>query len=205
MRNSYLNQSTDIRQEFFEKNNQILSHLAQHGQQPAALFIGCSDSRVTPEQLFGLKPGEMFMLRNIANIIPPYAQTEIAIASVLEFAVLTLQVPHIIVCGHTDCGGIKGLDQHIDMITQPALSRWLSLARPAQHDVDRQQHDLSPEERHEAIVEQNVILQLHHLHSYPIVQNALQAHTLTTHGWVYDLHQQHMSVYHPESTSFVIE
>ncbi|MEJ2746703.1 MAG: carbonic anhydrase [Anaerolineae bacterium] len=148
MPDTFLTQSAPLRRDYLEKHGELLAHLAQQGQTPNALFIGCSDSRVMPEQILGAKPGEFFMLRNVANIVPPYHQTEIGIVSVLEYAVYHLNVPHIIVCGHTDCGGIKGLDKQIDMSREPALSRWLDLARPSQRDVDFSSKALTPEERH---------------------------------------------------------
>lgn len=205
MSDPLLQQSSAHRQSFFREQRPLLQHLAAQGQQPAALFIGCADSRVTPEWLFGAKPGDLFMLRNVANIVPPYVQTEIGIVSALEFAVLNLRVPHIIVMGHTDCGGIFGLDAHIDMAAQPALSRWLDLARPAQREVDFTLRDLTPAERHVAIVEQNVRHQLHNLASYPFVRAALDKGELELHGWVYYLAEQQIGYLDVETERFVRE
>ncbi|KAA3656741.1 MAG: carbonic anhydrase [Chloroflexi bacterium] len=203
MSNTILKETQSAQNSFFSIYKEKLEHLATNGQHPKALFIGCSDSRVTPERLLGLDPGDMFMLRNIANIIPPYVQTEIGIVSVLEYAVLSLQVPHIIVCGHTDCGGIRSLDQHIDMATVPALSRWLDLARPAQRDIDFTLRDLTPEERHLAIVERNVINQLKNIESYPFIQQSLAANKLTLHGWVYHLQPQQITYYNSAQNHFI--
>lgn len=203
MSDPLLQKSRAMRHDFFEKQADLLQHLAEEGQTPQALFVGCSDSRVTPEQLLGAKPGDLFMLRNIANIIPPYVQTEIGVVSVLEYAVLHLQVPHIIVMGHTDCGGIRGLDADLDMSREPALSRWLALARPAQREVDFQQRDLSDAERHVAIVERNVVGQLENVQSYPFVREALEADTLELHGWVYYLAEQQVRYYDVEEDAFV--
>jgi carbonic anhydrase len=204
MQDPLLDQSAPARRAFFQKNHDLLAQLAQEGQRPQALFIACADSRITPTQLLGTNPGDLFMLRNIANIIPPYIQTEIGIVSTLEFALYQLKVPHIIICGHTDCGGILSLDQHIDMSQQPALSRWLDLARPAQRDVDFQMRDLSPAARHQAIVERNIILQLNNLQSYPFIRQAITANHLTLHGWVYDLQQQHIRFYNPATDTFIV-
>lgn len=204
MSDSLLTETTTIQADFFENHSELLEDLVQNGQHPQALFIGCADSRVTPETTLGAKPGDFFMLRNIANIIPPYTQVDIAIASLLEYAVQILQVPHIVVCGHTDCGGIYGLDKNIDIAAHPGLSRWLTLARPAQSEVDRTAHNLSPAERHLAIVERNVLLQLSHLTSYPYIRRRLEADELELHGWVYDLHAQHISHYNPTTEKFVV-
>jgi carbonic anhydrase len=204
MSDPLLAKTTAMRSDFFEKQADLLHHLAEKGQTPQALFVACSDSRVTPEQLFGAQPGELFMLRNIANIIPPYVQTEIGTVSVLEYAVLHLQTPHVIVMGHTDCGGIRGLDADLDMSREPALSRWLSLARPAQQEVDFKQRDLSEEERHVAIVEQNVVQQLGNIQSYPFVREALEADALELHGWVYYLAEQQIRYYDAAEETFVL-
>lgn len=204
MSDPFLTQSKAARAQFVAQQRALLNQVAQQGQAPQALFIGCADSRIMPEHLLGLKPGEIFMLRNVANIVPTYHQTEIGIVSTLEFAVLNLAVPHIIVCGHTDCGGIKGLDELIDMSRQPALSRWLDLARPSQRDVDFTMRDLSAEARHLAIVERNVVNQLGNIKSYPFIRERLETHQLCLHGWVYHLETQQFSVYDPGSGQFAI-
>jgi carbonic anhydrase len=191
------------RRNFFEKEGELLTNLIQQGQSPEALFIACADSRVTPEQFLEAKPGALFMLRNIANIIPPYHQTEIGTASVLEFAVLRLEVPHIIVCGHTDCGGIKGLDEDIDLSREPALARWLELARPAKRDIDLGFHDLPEVDRHLAIVERNVVNQLQNIQTYPFIRKLLELEKLDLHGWVYHLEKQQISSYDPVSNQFI--
>jgi carbonic anhydrase len=197
-----LDRSSRLRGDFFEKQGALLRRLAVEGQEPQALFVGCSDSRIMPEHMFGARPGDFFMLRNVANIIPPYIQTEIGIASVLEYAIMFLKVPHLIVCGHTDCGGIHGLDTQLDLSREPALTRWLELARPAKRDVDFANQDLDPDARHRAIVERNVVNQLHNVQSYPFVRQALEADLLDMHGWVYYLERQEIGHYNPESERF---
>ena len=204
MPNPLLNQSASARQAFFHKNRQLLTQLTREGQQPQALFITCADSRITPTDLLEAKPGDLFMLRNIANIIPPHGQSESGTASLLEYAIQALKIPHIIICGHTDCGGILSLDKQPDTSQQPALSRWLSFAQPAQHEVDSQIHDLTPAARHQAIVERNVVLQLNHLQSYPYLRQAMADGQLALHGWVYDLHRQHIHAYDPIADTFLI-
>lgn len=202
MSDSILNRSEKMRRDFFENQADLLNKLAHEGQQPEALFVGCSDSRITPSQMFGTGPGELFMLRNVANIVPPYVQTEIGIVSVLEFALLHLNVPHVIVMGHTDCGGIKALDAELDMAREPALVRWTSLARPAQQEVDFLMRDLAPDERHRAIVERNVVHQLRNLQSYPFVRERLEANILELHGWVYYLEEKQIRYYDVERDAF---
>lgn len=205
MSNPILTQSASKRRAYFEDQKQLLTQLADKGQSPQALLVSCSDSRITPEKLFDAQPGVLFILRNIANIIPPYTQTEIGIVSVLEFAVLHLHIPHIIVMGHTDCGGIHGLDKGLDLSKEPALARWLDLARPAQREVDYRLGNLNPEERHLAIVERNVVQQMNNVASYPFVRAAQAADGLKIHGWVYHLAARQISYYDPGIDQFVFE
>ncbi len=164
---------------------ELLAALSSQGQFPDAMFIGCSDSRVVPERLMGANPGDLFVLRDVANLVPPFGTGGDAVGAVIEYAVLHLHVKHIIICGHTDCGGIKALDGHVDYAGEPHTARWLELARPAQTQVDAQGVD--PERRHRAVVEQNVLNQLANLQTYDPVRRALEADELELHGWVYDL------------------
>jgi carbonic anhydrase len=198
-----LKKSVSMRSDFFEKQAELLEKLAKEGQSPEALFIGCSDSRVSPEQLLGASPGDLFMLRNIANIVPPYEQSDMGITAVLEYAIRHLKVPHLIICGHTDCGGIKGLDVHLDAETEPALARWVEFARSAQQEVDAGAK-LNEVNRNRAIVERNVVLQLRHVQTYPFVLEALEANRLELHGWVYYLRRRWMGYYDPAKGKFNI-
>lgn len=198
-----LAQSAQIRQEFFEQQAELLDRLAREGQSPYGLFIGCSDARISPFRLLGANPGDLFILRNVANIIPPYEQREMGVTAVLEFAIRRLQVPHLIIMGHTDCGGIKGLDAQSEADPTSALSQWIEFARPAQQEVDAGEV-LDELERHRAVVEQNVILQLQHVQTYPFVREALAANRLELHGWVYYLRRRLVSAYEPDQKKFVV-
>ncbi len=201
MPDKLLEKSASMRRDFFEKQAELLEKLATEGQSPEALFIGCSDSRVVPEQLFGARAGDLFMLRNIANIIPPYEHSDMGITAVLEYAVRHLHVPHIIICGHTDCGGVKGLDTQLDAEAEPALAGWIEFARPAQQAVDADEK-LAEWERHRAIVERNVVQQWRHIRTYPFVLAALEANQLELHGWVYYLRRRLMGYYDPVADKF---
>jgi carbonic anhydrase len=196
-----LEQTAPFQRDFFEGQADLLETLAKKGQSPEALFIGCSDSRVAPEQLFGASPGDFFMLRNIANIIPPYGQSDEGITAVLEYAVRHLRVPHLIICGHTDCGGIKGLDANLDAEAEPALAHWIELARLAQQEVDAGEK-LGEWERHRTIVERNVVQQLRHVQTYPFVLEALAANRLELHGWVFYLRRKLVGSYEPGKDRF---
>ncbi len=205
MSDTLLEKTASMRSDFFEKQAELLEHLAKEGQSPEALFIGCSDSRLSPERLVGAKPGDLFMLRNIANIVPPYEQSDMGITAVLEYAVRHLKVPHLVICGHTDCGGIKGLDANLDPQAEPALTQWIEFARPAQQEVDAAPEMLINEaDRNRAIVERNVALQLRHVQTYPFVMEALEANLLELHGWVYYLRRRLAGHYDAVKDDFVI-
>ena len=193
-RDLMLAQTSHAQRSYFEEFGAKLHDLSTGGQSPSALLVACSDSRIMPERLFGLRPGQFFMIRSVANIIPPYAQLEISIASTLEYAVQVLAVSDIVIMGHTDCGGIAALDAGISLAEHPALWRWMNLARSAQQDVENRSHKPGTTmSKHRALVEANVRQQIHHLLTYPFVRNAVQKGQIMLHRWVYDL--QESSVY----------
>jgi carbonic anhydrase len=202
MSDPILERSHALRTEFFENEAELLDSLAGQGQFPDAMFIGCSDSRVVPEVLTGARPGDLFVARVVANIVPPYGTGQNAVGAALEYAVLHLKVPHLIVCGHTDCGGIKALDHRLDMAAEPAVANWIEFARPAQTRIDAR--GLAGPARHQAIVEENVLLQLENLRTYDAVQRALNEGRLEIHGWVYELAAKQLHYYDPAQGHFVI-
>lgn len=196
-----LERSHALRTEFFEREQELLDRLAHGGQSPDSMFIGCSDSRVVPESLTGAHPGDLFVVRVIANIVPPYGTGQSAVGAAVEYAVLQLQVKHLIVCGHTDCGGIRALDHAVDMAAEPALAGWIEFARSAQTQVDAR--GLAGEDRHRAIVEHNVLQQLENLRSYTPVSRALAENQLELHAWVYHLAASQLSFYDAGQRQFV--
>lgn len=189
-------------QEYFQLNSKLLTELVAEGQKPEALYIACSDSRMMTEAMLGLKPGEYFVHRNIAACVPPADQPDLASTAVLEYAVLVLKVKHIIVCGHTDCGGVKTVDAPPSADTLPAIAQWLSYIQPAQKNVDASQPNLPSGERHRAIVEQHVINQLDNLRSYTMVKDAENQGELELHGWVKYLDEHTLRQYDPKTDRF---
>lgn len=164
----------------------------QPSVKPTALFITCVDPRIVPGKLFDTRPGEWFTLRTIANIIPPYWQTEISVASMLELAVKRLGLEHIIVCGHTDCAGIHALDEDLDLAVEPSLARWVDIARPGH----------TPNTKHNTLVEQNVRLQLQNLRSYPYIREAEAQGNLLLHGWVYYIEEGQIRYHNAKTNQF---
>ncbi len=153
------------------------------GQNPDILYIGCSDSRVTAEELMGLSPGEAFVHRNIANMVP---NTDLSVMSVINFAVVHLNVDHIIVCGHYDCGGVRAAMQSKNL---GILNPWLRTIRDVYrlHKTELQAIT-SEEDRYKKLVELNVREQCINVIKTAEVQKAYKDRGITVHGWVFDIH-----------------
>jgi len=169
----------------FKAEARLFARLAEEGQNPKVMWIGCSDSRVIPNQLAGAEPGELFVVRNVANVVPPHGALHHAVGAAVEYAVLHLRLEHIVVCGHTDCGGIKALEQDLSPAREPHAVHWTDLIRPA---VERVAALGVPEaSRHLEIVRENALLQRRNLSTYPCVQDAVDAGRLALHAWLYEL------------------
>jgi len=153
------------------------------GQKPHILYIGCSDSRVSTEELMGAQPGEVFVHRNIANMVP---NTDLSSMSVISYAVTNLKVQHVVVCGHYYCNGVKSAMESADM---GILNPWLRNIR----DVYRLHKEelatiTDEEEKYKRLVELNVQEQCVNVIKTPDVQRAIKERGLTVHGWVFDVH-----------------
>lgn len=183
-----------------EIDQEHLRRLADSGQWPEVLFIGCSDARMPMEMFTRLDPGALFVTRNVANIVPPYGTGQMGVGAVIEYAVLHLRVKHIMIVGHTDCGGIKFLDQTPNWRDTPHIARWIEHARPAKTKVDAS--GLPEEARHLATVRENVLLQLENLRTYDPVRDGERAERLLLHGWVYCLEEGYFEAYDPASKSW---
>ncbi|WNH14154.1 carbonic anhydrase [Thalassobellus suaedae] len=152
------------------------------GQKPELLFIGCSDSRVTSEELMGLGPGEVFVHRNIANMV---TGTDLNVMSVVEYAVIHLKVKHVIVCGHYACGGVKAAMQSADL---GILNPWLRNIRDVYRIHKTELNNIDDEEKkYDRLVELNVQEQCVNLIKTAAIQKALRERGLTVHGWVFDV------------------
>lgn len=190
----FLEGHATFRREFAAGASAFLKQLADHHQSPAALYVGCSDSRVVPELLTSSAPGELFVVRNIANAVPTFAHADASVGAALEYGVEALHVQHIVVCGHYGCGGVKAaLDRPALLGKLPSLREWVdNLTGPiAAADLP----ELDAEERWRHAVEVNVLAQLANLSTYPVLRGPLQAETVHLHGWVYDLATGGVSVY----------
>jgi carbonic anhydrase len=199
--------SLDQGHELFQRayaghEREFLEDLVVHGQHPLAFYLGCSDSRVIPEQLTHAVPGELFVVRNIANQLPPLERHSASAGAALEYAVHHLHVGHLIVCGHDLCGGVRAaLDGGVDRATTPALAEWIDgLAPVVARTVDVPEDD---GRRWRRTVEENVLVQLDHALGYPVVAQAVASGALALHGWVFDLATGGLRVYHGQAEGFV--
>jgi len=179
--------------EKFDSDHEVFKKLAEEGQNPKVLWIGCSDSRVVPELITGADPGELFDVRNIANVVPPAASAACATGAAVEYAVIHLKVRHIVVCGHTECGGIKALDTPPDPDSEPHITSWLEFARPALEKVLGS--DVPESDRYLETIKTNILMQCENLRSYLCVADREQAGWVSIHAWLYDLHTGDISEY----------
>ncbi len=174
--------------EVYPKNRDLFADLAE-GQSPHTLFITCADSRVSPSMITQVKPGNLFVLRNIGNIVPAYGEMLGGVSAAIEYAVSAIGVDNIIVCGHSDCGAMKALLDPVKhgLPGMPTVRTWLRSAEAALAVTQA----LKPGENEQdvllTLVEQNVLLQLAHLRTHPAVAARLAEGRLTLQGWFYDI------------------
>jgi carbonic anhydrase len=193
-----------FRSDYFEHERELFESLARGAQHPSAMYIGCCDSRVVPDLIVRAEPGDLFVLRNIANIVPRFEPGQTMYRSVgaaIEYAVHVLRVPHIVVCGHTQCGGLQAILDGTDRLAAetPTLAGWLGDAAAV---LGRIRGELSPDAVARQLVFENVVVQLENLLTYPVVTRALEANVLEIHGWVYDLADGSLRVFHPDANEF---
>lgn len=193
MVNEFLRGHGEFRREYLASSREFIERLASRDQSPGALYIGCSDSRVVPELLTSSTPGQLFVVRNVANLVPPFKHAYVSVGAALEYATEVLNVPNIIICGHYGCGGVRAMvDPDARLEGLPSLARWLQEAGAALAVGRRTDLDLAA--RWQRGVEENVLDGLANLASYPNVVGRLEAGTLALHGWIYDLGTGHVRV-----------
>jgi carbonic anhydrase len=185
----------------YPKHRDLFQKLAL-GQRPEALFITCADSRIDPCMLTQTKPGDLFISRVIGNIVPPYPDAIGGVSATIEYAVGVLGVVDIIVCGHTDCGVMKGVLNPEPLEPLTSVSAWLNYAQPARDAVAQNQKTQGELEFLLALTERNVVEQLANLRTHPSVIARLEQGDLRLHGWVYDLGEGVVTAYDPEKAAF---
>ena len=178
-----------FKNEDYEKHKNLFAKL-EVGQHPHTLFIGCSDSRVVPSLITQTLPGELFMVRNIANMVPPYRETQeyVSTTSAIEFAIEVLDVKNIVVCGHSNCGGCASLyKSEGELKNVPHVRRWLELAKPVKEyvlnniDINAEKHI-----KREMMTEQfNIVYQMKNLLTYPFIKEKYLNKEINIYGWYY--------------------
>ncbi len=188
---------------YFASNRRLFEQLAEKGQRPETLFITCSDSRVVPTLITTAAPGELFIVRNVGNIVPSVERGVLGgVSAAIEYAVEVLQVGTVIVCGHTDCGAIAAIVNPERVAHLPFVSRWLAESSRIPKLIEERYGYLDGEARKTAAVQENVLIQLENLRSFDFVRRRLEEGTLKMSGWVFKIATGDVFDYDPLSGQF---
>jgi len=191
---------------YFKKNKESLLKLVKRGQSPKALFIGCADSRVIPDLMVQSNPGDLFVIRNVGNFVPPYRPDEDfhATASGIEYAVSVLKVQEVIICGHTHCGACSALYQTLEDPSLVHTKKWLELGESAKTSAILSLGANAPKEDLLRLTEKlSVIKQIENLLTYPVVKKRFEKGDLSIHGWYYDIETGYIEYYNADSYEFL--
>lgn len=188
----------------FPDHSALYRKLAHEGQSPQALMISCADSRVMPETITQSGPGELFVCRNAGNIVPPFQTMNGGVSSAIEYALVALGVRDIIVCGHSDCGAMKGLCQPELLGKMPNVAAWLKHSHAAHSIVcEAYPPNMDEKEKIRAVAMENVVVQLDHLRTHPSVASRLAKSEVTLHGWFFDIETGEVLVYDGAEKRFI--
>jgi carbonic anhydrase len=188
--------------EIFPHKEELYAQLAA-GQRPRALFITCGDSRIVPDLMTQTNPGELFIIRNAGNIVPPDSDVAGGVTASIEYAVVALSVPNIIICGHSNCGAMKAVLHPESLTEMPKVAPWLRHAEAAARVVRENYPDLDEHDRIEILTKENVITQLEHLKTHPSVAARLARGVINIHGWYYEFQTGRVQSYDGELGDFV--
>jgi carbonic anhydrase len=177
-----------FRTEVYPENKDIYVKAASEPQKPHALIVTCADSRIDPELITQSQPGDIFVTRNVGNLVPAYGEMLGGVSAVIEYAVSALKVQHVVICGHSDCGAMKGLLHPEGLEKLPTVKSWLTNAQAALSVANSlaSKND-RPGDLLRQLTEENVLLQMQHLRTHPSVAGAMAREELTISGWVYDI------------------
>jgi len=175
----------NFQKEVFPKRQELFRSLAS-SQNPKALFISCSDSRLVPELVTQQEPGQLFVIRNAGNIVPSFGPEPGGVSATIEYAVVALGVTDIVICGHSNCGAMKAIATCQCLDPMPAVSHWLRYSDAAKAVVEKKTFD-NETDKVNAMVEENVIAQLNNIKTHPSVAVGLRDGAIRLHGWVYDI------------------
>lgn len=195
----------DFRKNLTPEYRALFASLAL-GQKPDALFIACSDSRVVPNLFASTNPGDVFVLRNIGNLIPPSPSQEQdgSAQAAVEFSVFALNISHIVICGHSECGAIEAMVNGVDEKCCPHLASWLKYGKESVKRVDEGAVLDSRLSRFNQISQMNVLQQIEHIKSYPFVRERIEQKKLHMHGWWFDIAHADVYCYEEDVNQFVL-
>ncbi|MET0284035.1 MAG: carbonic anhydrase [Polyangiales bacterium] len=185
----------------FSEQREFFQKLAT-GQAPETLFITCSDSRINPNLITNTEPGELFIIRNAGNIIPPHSSAPGGEAATIEYAVDALKVSDIVVCGHSQCGAMKAVVDPSAVDSMPLVKAWLDNAEATKRIARTRYGHLSGQELLEVVVAENVLVQIEHLQTQPAVAAALARGAVRLHAWVYQIESGLVFAFDPSTGSF---
>lgn len=189
--------------EYFCTHQELFEHLSQ-GQHPRALFIGCSDSRIDPNLLTHTDPGELFIIRNAGNIIPPYGAANGGEGAAVEYAIQALGIQQIIVCGHSHCGAMKGLLKLESLREEmPLVYDWLKHAEATRRLIKEHYSNREGEELLDITIAENVLTQIDNLKTYPVVHSKLYSGELKIYAWIYDIDTGDVMAYDAEKHAYI--
>lgn len=188
--------------EVFPEQQQLFKKLAT-AQAPRAMFITCADSRIVPELITQSSPGDLFVTRNVGNVVPPYGQMNGGVSTALEYAILALGVQHVIVCGHSDCGAMRAVLNPDSLDKMPTVKAWLRHAEVARIVVEDNCSCTTEAESMQVLTEENIICQLQHLRTHPSVASRMASGQLFIHGWVYSIETSEIKAYDAEQDRFI--
>lgn len=204
--NDLIKGNKKFREVSFPKFESDVNSLVKHGQKPEILFIGCSDSRVTPDLMLDTKPGDMFILRNVGNFVPPYNLDDDyhGSSAAIEYAVNVLGVKHIIVCGHSYCGACQSLYRDFDNDPKFGhIKKWLQLGKKAKEYALLAIQDKSNKEKlYRATEKISIVHQMENLLSFPYIEKKVRNKELEIHGWYYKIQNGSIEYYDGEKCSF---
>ncbi|WP_026052706.1 carbonic anhydrase [Gayadomonas joobiniege] len=193
-----------FQKEVYPAKKEAFQKLA-NGQNPEVLFITCADSRIDPNLVTQTEPGELFICRNAGNIVPPHSNQTGGMTASIEFAVAGLGISHIIICGHSDCGAMKGAISPEGLTSLPHVKEWLGHSRVATEVVKEKSgcSELNKEDHLHLVTEENVVQQLQHIKTHPAVAAKLATGQVKLHGWFYNIETAEVTVYDETSGQFV--
>jgi carbonic anhydrase len=199
---AYVEGHRKFRQEIYPAKKGLFQDLAS-GQKPHTLFITCSDSRIVPDLILQTDPGQLFIIRNAGNMIPPFGGATGGVSATIEYALLALKIPQIVICGHSDCGAMKGVLNPDAVKSLPAVAAWMKYGDAARKVTLDNYKGLSERDQLEALIRENILAQVDNLKTHPSVASLLASGAVSLHAWHYRISSGELTGYDCEENKFL--